>query len=316
MSRALPDDRYLNREVSWLRFNARVLAIAEDPLTPLLERVRFLSIFANNLDEFYMVRVAGLKRRQATGLGIRSADGLSPKEQLDLVAAAARPLVELLPSSSAKASFDYKAKRFVRAAGLPPLERHHGWKEILAPDLRAELLAPLHDGRAPRDPVDQLRRRYAETAGAPQLARLQDVDLAPYLADDLLTKTDRMSMAHSLEARVPFLDPVVAELAHALPTTLKVRGTQKKRLLRMAAEPLLPKAIVRGRKRGFSIPAAAWLRGPLVPFAREVLAAETVRRQGFFTPEAVTRVLDDHVSGRFDHSRQLWGLMSFTLWRG
>ena len=90
----LPEDRYLNREVSWLRFNTRVLALAEDPLTPLLERVKFLSIFASNLDEFYMVRVAGLKRRQATGLGVRSADGLSPKEQLDLIAATAKPLVE------------------------------------------------------------------------------------------------------------------------------------------------------------------------------------------------------------------------------
>jgi asparagine synthase (glutamine-hydrolysing) len=124
-----------------------------------------------------------------------------------------------------------------------------------------------------------------------------------------------MSMAHSLEARVPFLDPVVAELAHALPTKMKVRGNQKKRLLRMAAEPLLPKEIVRGRKRGFSIPAAAWLRGPLVPFARDVLSRETIERQGFFEAAAVTQVLDDHVSGRVDHSRQLWGLMSFTLWR-
>ncbi|MCP6379673.1 asparagine synthase C-terminal domain-containing protein, partial [Klebsiella pneumoniae] len=84
--------------------------------------------------------------------------------------------------------------------------------------------------------------------------------------------TDRCSMAHSLEARVPFLDPVVAELAHALPTRMKVRGTRKKRLLRAAADPLLPPEIVRGRKRGFSIPAAAWLRGELKPFARELLA--------------------------------------------
>jgi asparagine synthase (glutamine-hydrolysing) len=136
-----------------------------------------------------------------------------------------------------------------------------------------------------------------------------------YLVDDLLVKTDRMSMAHSLEARVPFLDPVVAELAHALPTKLKVRGNQKKRLLRMAAEPLVPKDIVRGRKRGFSIPAAAWLRGPLVPFARDVLSRDTIERQGFFDPATVGEVLERHVNGEVDHSRQLWGLMSFTLWR-
>ncbi len=82
----LPDDRYLNRELSWLDFNARVLALAEDPSQPLLERAKFLAIFASNLDEFYMVRVAGLKRRDETGLAVRSADGLSPREQLARIA--------------------------------------------------------------------------------------------------------------------------------------------------------------------------------------------------------------------------------------
>src|SRR3712207_1746150 len=154
------------------------------------------------------------------------------------------------------------------------------------------------------------RERYAETAGAEPLARLQDLDTGIYLVDDLLTKTDRASMAHSLETRVPFLDTVVAELALALPRRMRVRGLQKKRLLRKAVEPLVPREIYRGRKRGFSIPAAAWLRGELEPFAREVLSPDAIRAQGFFDPGAVTRVLDRHVAGREDLSRQLWGLMS------
>jgi asparagine synthase (glutamine-hydrolysing) len=223
-----------------------------------------------------------------------------------------RPLVERLPSSSAKVSFDYKAKRFVRGAHLPPVERHHAWKEIFSPERRAELVDRRRDGVA--DPLDTYRERYADTAGAEPLARLQDLDLGIYLVDDLLVKTDRASMAHSLEARVPFCDPVVAELALALPTKLKVRGLQKKRLLRQAVAPLLPRAIVRGRKRGFSIPLAAWLRGELEPFAREVLEADTLRRQGLLRPEPVQRLLEDHVSGREDLSRQIWGLMSLTLW--
>jgi asparagine synthase (glutamine-hydrolysing) len=226
------------------------------------------------------------------------------------LARVASPLVERLPTSVARASLDYRAKRFVRAAHLPPLERHHGWKEIFSADARAELT-----GRRPTfDPVDLLRSRYAQTEGAEPLARLQDVDLGVYLVDDLLVKTDRASMAHSLEARVPYLDPVVTNLALALPTRHKVRGLRKKVLLRKAAEPLLPRSIVHGRKRGFSIPAAAWLRGDLEPFARETLAAERLRRQGFFRPEAVTRLIDDHVAGREDLSRQLWGLLAFTLW--
>jgi asparagine synthase (glutamine-hydrolysing) len=222
----------------------------------------------------------------------------------------ARPLVERLPSSSARASFDYKAKRFVRAAHLPPLERHHAWKEIFSAEARAALTGRSHGF----DPVDLYRARFAETQGADLLARLQDVDLGLYLVDDLLVKTDRASMAHSLEARVPYLDPAVTNLALALPTRHRVRGFRKKVLLRKAVAPLLPKEIVRGKKRGFSIPAAAWLRGELEPFARETLAPDTLRRQGFFRPEAVTRLIDDHVFGKEDLSRQLWGLLAFTLW--
>jgi asparagine synthase (glutamine-hydrolysing) len=231
-------------------------------------------------------------------------------ERVGGLAQLARPLVERLPTSTAKASFDYRAKRFVRAAHLPPLERHHGWKEIFSPELRAEL----RGGRSTFDPVDVYRARYAETEGAPELARLQDVDFGIYLVDDLLVKTDRASMANSLEARVPFLDSVITNFAFTLPTKHKVRGLAKKVLLRKAAEPLLPREIVHGRKRGFSIPAAAWLRGELEPFARATLSGETLRRQGFFEPAVVTRLLDEHVGGAEDRSRQLWGLLAFTLW--
>ena len=222
----------------------------------------------------------------------------------------ARPLVERLPSSDSRASFDYRAKRFVRAAQLPPLERHHGWKEIFSPELRAELTGR----RNGFDPVDVYRAHFVETTDAELLARLQDIDERVYLTDDLLVKTDRASMAHSLEARVPFCDPIVAGFAHALPTRHKVRGLRKKVLLRRAAEPLLPRSIVSGKKRGFSIPAAAWLRGGLEPFARETLSEGTLGQQGFFEPRVVHRLLDDHVTGREDRSRQLWGLLAFTLW--
>jgi asparagine synthase (glutamine-hydrolysing) len=229
------------------------------------------------------------------------------------LAAQLAPLVERLPSSSARVSLDYRAKRFVRASALPPLERHHGWKEIFSSAHRARLLTADWQDRD-FDPLAPWRARFEETDGAPLLARLQDVDLGIYLADDLLVKTDRMSMANSLEARVPYLDPVVSELALSLPTNLKVRGLAKKRLLRQAAAPLIPRRILSARKRGFSIPAAAWLRGELEPFAREVLAPERTRSQGYFEPKVVTELLDDHVAKRHDYSRQLWGLMSFSLW--
>jgi asparagine synthase (glutamine-hydrolysing) len=206
-------------------------------------------------------------------------------------------------------SFDYKAKRFVRGARLPPLERHHAWKEIFSPDARAELGC-----NSGYDPLEVYREHFERTAGAKPLVRMQEMDLNVYLVDDLLVKTDRASMAHSLEARVPFLDTQVSDLALALPTSMKVRGFAKKRLLRRAMAPLVPREILQGKKQGFSIPAAAWLRGELEPFAREVLSADTLRRQGYFKPEAVSAMIDTHVSRREDLSRQLWGLLTFTLW--
>jgi asparagine synthase (glutamine-hydrolysing) len=229
------------------------------------------------------------------------------------VAARLAPLLERLPSSDARVSLEYRAKRFTRAAALPPLERHHGWKEIFSDRQRDELLQ--ESWRDPGyDPLTPWRERFAETEQAPLLARLQDVDLGIYLADDLLVKTDRMSMVHSLEARVPYLDPAVSDLALALPTSLKVRGLSKKRLLRAALAPLVPRRILSARKRGFSIPAAAWLRGELAPLARELLARQRTSDQGYFEPATVSRLLQEHLDRRQDHSRQLWGLMCFSLW--
>ena len=134
------------------------------------------------------------------------------------------PLAERLPSGSGRVPLDYKL-RGLRARAPPLLERHHGWKEIFSPDARAALLRP--ERRGTEYPLDVYRARWAETEGADTLARLQDVDRAIYLVDDLLVKTDRMSMAHSLELRVPFLDPAVAELALALPVAARVRGFAK-----------------------------------------------------------------------------------------
>ncbi len=237
------------------------------------------------------------------------ADLLAPR--VGRLAALARPLIDRLPSSSKRAaSFDYKAKRFARAATLPPLERHHGWKEIFDDQTRGALLG----ARRGADPLAVYREHYAATAGAPELARLQEIDLNVYLPSDLLVKTDRASMAHSLEARVPFLDAAVADVALALPSSQKVRGFDKKRLLREALEPLLPREVTHGRKQGFSIPAARWLRSELEPFARDLLSPARVREQGWFDAGVVTAIVDRHAGGREDLSRQIWGLMAFSLW--
>ena len=134
------------------------------------------------------------------------------------------------------------------------------------------------------------------------------------MVDDMLVEADRASMAHSLEVRVPLLDTVVSDLALSLPGRSKVKGLAKKRLLRRAAAPLLPKQVIEGRKRGFSAPVAAWLRDGLQPLAAEVLSPENIERHGYFRPGVVGELLADHLAGRADNSRKIWALLTFALW--
>ncbi len=238
-----------------------------------------------------------------------AADRLAPT--LGRLAAPLRPLIDRLPSSSRASRLDDKAKRFARGARLAPLERHCSWGEVFGADMRQALLG---GGDAAWDPLELYRRRFAETEGVETLTRLQDVDLGINLVDDQLVKTDRASMAHSLETRVPLLDTVVSDLALSVPSRHHLRGLAKKRLLRAAGRPLLPKEILDGRKKGFSPPAARWLRGELEPFAREVLSPANLRGQGFFEPKVVDDLFETHLSRRADRSRQLWSLLVFTLW--
>ena len=229
------------------------------------------------------------------------------------LAALARPFVELLPTSTGQASsFDWRAKRFVRSARLSTLERHYAWKSVFTPVERAALVLP--ERRAETDPIELLRQPFDETAGSEELARVMGLDLRVFMVDDMLVKTDRASMANSLEARVPLLDPVVAELALALPSRLKVHRLAKKRLLRRAVAPLLPREILEGKKRGFSAPIGGWLQSELQPMTRDLLSPEAIRRQGFFDPGFVTRLIDDHAQARADNSRKIWALLTFALW--
>ena len=240
-------------------------------------------------------------------VGHRLAPALGPDAGL------ARPLIERLPASTASASsLDYKAKHFARAGGRSALERHFLWKSILTPAQRETVLEP--DARGSMDPIELLRPSYAHSQGSDQLARIMDLDLGVFLVEDMLVKTDRASMAQSLELRVPFLDAHVADLALAVPSRHKVRGLSKKRILRRASAPLLPEEVMKGAKHGFSIPIGAWMRGELQPFVRDVLSPDAVRRRGYLRPDAVTAMIDTHAAGKADLGRQLWCLLAFSLW--
>ena len=146
------------------------------------------------------------------------------------------------------------------------------------------------------------------------LDRFQYCDLHTRLVDDILVKGDRMSMAAGVEARVPFLDHKIAEFAARLPRHLRVDGRKSKVLLKKLAERYLPPEVIYRRKVGFTVPLTRWFAGPLVGLLREVLLSDQALARGYFRPEAVRRVIDEHVGCRVDHEQGLWLLLSLELW--
>ncbi len=224
-------------------------------------------------------------------------------------------LARRLPVSHADMSFDFKVRQFLRAARLPSDVRHIGWVGSFLPEELPALLVPEVGEAATAEsayaPV------HEELSGGPRregLDRLLYLYAHFYLAEDLLVKVDRTTMACGLEARAPFLDPEFIRFAAALPARLKVHGSHTKVALREAFAGELPPAILRRRKKGFGMPVGRWLRGPLRPLAEELLGQERLQRQGIFAPAAVARMLRGHLSGTVDFRKQLWTLLSFQLW--
>ncbi len=225
------------------------------------------------------------------------------------------PLVRALPVSDRYLSLDFVANRFVAAAALPPLQRHVTWMGSLLGDDKRRLLSP--DLRRELEGDDELasaRQIWDECDTDDPLGRFLHLDLRTYLQDDILAKVDRASMAHSLEVRVPLLDHTVVEFATALPSEWKLHGGRGKVLFKKLAARLLPASIVRRPKRGFAIPVASWLRGPLREMATDLLAPERIRRQGLFEPAAVQALLHEHLERKANHRKPLFTLLMFQLW--
>ena len=139
-------------------------------------------------------------------------------------------------------------------------------------------------------------------------------DFETYLPEDVLTKVDRMSMAHSIESRVPLLDNDVIDFAATLPSDLKIHNGRRKHVLKEAVRSLLPAGILDRKKQGFGVPLGVWFRGGLTDVFSDVLASPRTRQRGYFEPAFVDRLVHEHLSGRRDHTLRLWQLMVFELW--
>jgi asparagine synthase (glutamine-hydrolysing) len=184
--------------------------------------------------------------------------------------------------------------------------QHDEKRSLLAADVWRQL------GHANAE--SRLGRHFARLDALPWHAQLMHFDFETYLPEDILTKVDRMSMAHSIESRVPLLDNEVVDFAARLPSALKIRNGRRKHVLKEAAAGLLPAEILNRRKQGFAVPVGAWFRGNLRELFSDVLLSPRARQRGYFEPRFIERLVREHVSGRRDHTLRLWALVVFELW--
>ena len=193
-------------------------------------------------------------------------------------------------------------------SGLSRAARYRAWAGVFSPDLIRELSAEIPPGQAA---VDQA---FDDAADLDAVDAILAVDTRSYLPGDLLPKVDITSMAHSLEVRSPLLDRDLAEFVARLPSSLKLHRLTTKYLLKQAAAPLVPPAHLRRPKRGFAVPIAYWLRHDLREFASDHLRHSAVAAAGILRQDAITRLLDAHLSQTADYAHHLWVLLMLELW--
>jgi asparagine synthase (glutamine-hydrolysing) len=229
---------------------------------------------------------------------------------------AAAAVAAALPPTEKKKGLVNKFKRFTLGATQAPVDLgHYRWMVYLSPRQKARLYAPaLRETLAGSDvyrPVREALRRFGHDD---LLNRQLFADLSLYLADDILVKVDRMSMATSLETRAPLLDADVMELAFSMPGHLKIRNGERKWILKQAMRDVVPATILTRKKEGFSIPMKNWLRRELQPLMRSLLSPERISARGLFAPSEIDRLIDAHVAGRENHAHTLFPLMVFERW--
>lgn len=194
--------------------------------------------------------------------------------------------------------------RFLESVGL---FREDEKDALYTPSFRAQL----NGARA----EDRLGRHFERFAGLPAQSRMMRFDFETYLPEDVLTKVDRMSMAHSIESRVPLLDNDVIDFAATLPTEFKIHQGRRKHVMKEALKGMVPDAILNRKKQGFGIPLGGWFRGGLTDVFADVLGSARTRQRGYFQPAFIDRIVQEHLSGRRDHTLQLWQLLVFELWQ-
>jgi asparagine synthase (glutamine-hydrolysing) len=216
-----------------------------------------------------------------------------------------------LPVDHGNISLDFQLKQFLRGAAEAPPLAHQRW---LGSFSGPEIARLLNAGDLCDVEAEHLHRAAGLAPDADPLTRSLALYQDTYLPEDILTKVDRSSMAVGLEVRAPFLDAALVDTIQEMPAVFKYGRNRTKRLLKRAAAGRLPAAILGRRKKGFGIPVARWLRGPLAPLLDSLLGRERLQRQGLFRPDEVARRVREHREGTRDHRKPLWTLLMFQLW--
>jgi asparagine synthase (glutamine-hydrolysing) len=223
------------------------------------------------------------------------------------------PMVRRLPVSQKKLSFEFKAKRFIVGAELGIPEAHCYWRVPLSEPQKRSIL---QNGNGPAFPPSHryFQELFDQLSGTDPLNRLLYIDASFFLPDDLMIKNDRMTMAHSLEARVPFTDTELVTYLATVPPEIKLKGMRKKFLLRQALRGRLPDVIVKKKKVGLEMPYASWMLRQWRDIGEDLLNERRVEATGLLQGKGVRCLWQQHQAKEHDHGRALWALMNYMLW--
>lgn len=223
--------------------------------------------------------------------------------------------VQGLPASNRQRSFVRRLQRFGEALHQPLARRYMNWIQIFPERLRGDLYQQEFMEQLPdEDPFEFLETAWNRLASRDLITRASLTDLVTYLPCDLMTKVDIASMAHGLECRQPLLDYRLVEFAASLPSRLKYRHGVGKRLLRTAFDRLLPRQIWTRKKMGFGVPLGSWFQHELRSITQSRLLGNDARCHQYFRPDALQRIVDEHMSGQVNQAYRLWNLLFFESW--
>ena len=224
--------------------------------------------------------------------------------------------IQLFPDLASGHPSMSRLKRFLASAEKPSAERYAAFVTAFSPSERDRLVnREFMSSAKPESPEELISEIFHSGNADSLLHNLLLCDMQLYLPGDLLTLTDRVSMHHSLEVRVPFLDHPLIELMAQVPAGYKTSLWSKKVLFKQAFRELLPSSILHRKKLGFSVPLGLWLRTDLKPLMCDLLSKESLSALGYLNPIEVERIIAEHLAGRMNHENKLWGLINLVLWQ-